>query len=224
MTDTDAIQFMPASAETDRLLVTFGGIAGGFSLPPFEFNRLTQDLGCHRLFIRDLAQAWYQCGVPGLGGTVAQMADGLRARIADIAPRRTVFIGNSMGGFGALLFGALLDVPEVHAFAPQTFVDRRSRLLARDFRWRHQIRGMHRALRREDAVLDLRAPLRQLGQTRFHVHYGTGDRLDSLHARRLENMDAVTLYPQHGVNHALVKDLRDTGVLLPALRKALLLD
>jgi hypothetical protein len=221
VTVTDAIQFMPASAETDRLLVTFGGIAGGFALPPFEFNRLPQDLGSHRLFIRDRAQAWYECGVHGLGGTVAQIADGLRARIADIAPQRTVFIGNSMG-----VFGALLDVPEVNDFAPQTFMDRRSRVLARGFRWRHQTRALHRAraMRREDAVLDLRAPLRQARQTRFHVHYGTDDRLDSLHARRLEKMDAVTLYPQHGGNHALVKDLRDTGVLLPALRKALLLD
>lgn len=37
-------------------------------------------------------------------------------------------------------------------------------------------------------------------------------------------MDAVNLYPQHGGNHALVKDLRDSGVLLPALLKALQLD
>lgn len=221
MTDTNGIQFMPASAsaETDRLLVTFGGIAGGFALPPFEFNRMTQDLGCSRIFVWDLAQAWYQCGVPSLGGTVAQMADGLRARIADIAPRRTAFIRNPMGGFGALL-----DVPEVHAFAPQTFVDRRHRVLARDFRWRHQIRAMHRALQRKDAVLDLRAPLRQAGQTRFHVHYGTGDRLVSLHARRLAVMANVTLHPQHGGNHVLVKDLRDSGVLLHALQKALHID
>lgn len=55
MTDTDAVHFMPASAEIEWLLVTLGGIAGGFALLPFEFNRLTQDIGRHRLFIRDLA-------------------------------------------------------------------------------------------------------------------------------------------------------------------------
>ncbi len=170
-----------------------------------------------------LPSGWQFPG-PQNGAQYARSLRSARIAVTDIAPRRTVFIGNSMGGFGALLFGALLDVHEVHAFAPQTFVDRRSRVLARDFRWHHQIRAMHRSLRREDTVLDLRAPLRQAGQTRFHVHYGTGDRLDSLHARRLKNMDAVTLYPQHGGNHALVKDLRDSGVLLPALRKALLID
>lgn len=210
---------MPASAETDRLLITFGDIPVGLTLPPFQFNRLTQDLCCHRLFIRDLAQAWNQYGVPGLCGTVAHMAEGPRASIAKIAPRRTVLIGNSMGGFGALL-----DVPEVNVVAPQTFLDRRSQMLARNFRWRHQIRAMHRALRREETLLVLHAPLRQAGQPRFHVHYGTGDRLDSFHPMRLENINAITLYPQHGGDHALAKDLRDSGVLLPALRKALLLD
>jgi hypothetical protein len=57
---------------------------------------------------------------------------------------------------------------------------------------------MHHALRRKDAVLDLHAPLRQAGQTRFHVHYGTSDRLDSLHERRLAGMANVTLHPHHG--------------------------
>lgn len=212
-----------AGTRADVLLVAFGGIAGGFALPPFEFNRLTQDLGCNRLFIRDLSQAWYQKGVPGMGDTVRQMVEGLRVKLAALGSQRTVLIGNSMGGFAALMFGGLLNVPEVHAFAPQTFVDFRSRLLAADFRWRHQIRAMHKGLPAQDAMLDVRPVLRAAAGTRFHVYFGTADRLDRLHARRLVGLSNVILHACENGNHALVKDLRDNGVLGAILKKALLI-
>jgi esterase/lipase len=34
------------------------------------------------------------------------------------------FIGNSMGGYAAILFGTLLNIDNIISFAPQTFIDK----------------------------------------------------------------------------------------------------
>ena len=52
-------------------------------------------------------------------------ADGVR-RLLDargLRPNATLVAGSSMGGFGAILLGALLGADDVVAFVPQTFVD-----------------------------------------------------------------------------------------------------
>jgi acetyl esterase/lipase len=45
------------------------------------------------------------------------------SRSADAGVERTVTVGSSAGGYAALLFGHLLEVDEVLAFASQTFLD-----------------------------------------------------------------------------------------------------
>ena len=110
--------------------------------------------------------------------------------------------------------------------APQTYRGQAQPGAGARFPLRHQIGPCTRApANAKDRCLDLRARnAANVADTDSMCTMANWHRLDSLHARRLENMEAVTLYHQHGGNHALVKDLRDTGVLLPALRKALLLD
>ena len=57
---------------------------------------------------------------PACGPDIDSVADHLRTITA--MATEVVMVGNSAGGFGALLFGALLGW-EVHAFTPQTFID-----------------------------------------------------------------------------------------------------
>lgn len=210
------------------LLVAFGGLKGApMGLPPFEFQSLSRAFPVKRMFLRDPAQAWYLRGLPGVAPDLDGVARHLRARVAASGARRVVATGNSMGAWAALLFGALLDVDAVLAFAPQTFLGPVRRWLHRDGRWSGQVREAQRSPTRRPGHLDLRGLLRRLaadhGPPRgaAQVHYGLDEPLDALHARRLAGLPGITLQGHATGGHALVRHLRDSGRLLALLGAAL---
>lgn len=191
-------------------LVAFGGIRGGLGIPPFEFFRVTEGLPVRRVFVRDLDQVWYLRGIRGLGDTLADAAAALRDTLGD--PTRLVTAGNSAGGFGAIAFGALLGADEVHAFAPQTAIDRRHRLRWMDIRWPLEMHHVRR-VRASAEILDLRRLLRVHPGPAVHVHHDTAHGRDRRHAEHLRSSPGVTLHGYPAGGHRLVADLRDDGRL-----------
>jgi hypothetical protein len=210
------------SANSDTLLVAFGGIAAGIGIPPFEFFRMVGELSVKKLFVRDLEQAWYHRGLLGIADDIRGAADYLAVQIAEQRVARTVFVGNSMGGYAAVLFGSLLRANVAHAFAPQTFLGKTSRMLYLDRRWRVPIRKLHRVPYKDAALLDLRRVLSQTkSDTEVHVHFPALHRLDRIHARRLQAIANVTLHSYPTDGHNLVRHLRDTGALRSILLQSL---
>ena len=225
----DVLQSDAALAEDfttggDALLVAFGGLAGApMGLPPFEFRNLSESLSVMRLFVRDPAQAWYQRGLEGLTDDVKSTADHLAERIDHAGAKRVVMVGNSMGGYAALLFGALLDVDAVIAFAPQTFIGRWLRLRHRDGRWSRQVKRAQTAPRGRARQRDLLPLLRGLAPARVaaQIHYGCDEPLDGVHAERLASLSWCHVEGHPVGGHTLVRHLRDGGRLDPMLRAAL---
>jgi acetyl esterase/lipase len=208
----------------DPLLIAFGGIAGRLAMPPFEFFRLTSAVPCGKVFVRDLHQAWYHRGVADLGASIDETASALGDLIASQVPGRVVTIGNSAGGYAALLFGHLVSrIDAVMAFSPQTFIDRTHRLVHRDRRWRREIAALHALDARSRGYLDLRAALRrpEVGSPETHVFASADDRLDRIHARRLAGIRGVTVHEYPSGGHSLIRSLRDRGELAPLLLAAL---
>lgn len=210
------------SAELQRvpgattLYVFFGGIAAGIVIPPFEFYRAARILDGHRLFLRDFAQCWYQVGLVGISRDIPSTVAYLRDRIAELAPARTVLVGNSMGGFAALLFAGLLGNVEAIAFAPQTFVSPWLRWKYRDERWAHQIRRTWRQSFLRAHCWDLRACLAASKGVRAALYVSPADRLDYAHAGHVAALSCVTLHEVAEGGHDVVKTLRDAGAL-PAI-------
>ena len=204
------------------LLVLFGGIAGGVSIPPFEFFRLTATLPIKKLFLRDPLRAWYQRGLPGVGDSVEAVARYLQDLVAAHPVDRIVTVGASAGGFAAILFGNLLGADEVHAFSPQTFIDATNRRRIADERWPEQIAALHQTLSETGPYYDLRNLLHETrSRTRYELHFGRDDALDSLHVAHLADLDNVVSRAYDGGGHQLVRVLRDRGELQPILRRAL---
>lgn len=199
-------------------LVAFGGIRGGVGIPPYEFFRVTDDLPVRRIFVRDLDQVWYLQGIRGLGGTLPEAASALREMIVPSA--RVVTTGNSAGGFAAIAFGALLGADEVHAFSPQTALDRRHRLMWLDLRWWRQMGGVRR-LDVDPDLLDLRRFLDRHAARAVHVHHSADHGRDRRHAKHLAGVRGVTLHPHEGGGHRLVAELRDRGDLDRILTEAI---
>jgi pimeloyl-ACP methyl ester carboxylesterase len=213
------------SSDSDVLIVALGGFAGGMGIPPFEFFKITSEYDTNRVFVRDIPQAMYHVSLPEVPGGV----DGLVARINEQRRahgiRRTVVVGNSGGGYGALLVGALLEADEVLAFSPVSFIGPLGRLVHRD---RRAPMMFLRAWLSRDGnwrYFDIKNVLRTHARnSAFHIYYcSTGEygRLDTTHAMRLAGFPNVSIYRFDSGGHNLVKLLRDEGKLDGILRRAL---
>jgi len=220
----DAHVVFDLETESPTLLVLFGGIAGGVSMPVFEFFRLCAGFPAKKAFLRDPRRGWYQLGIPGVADSPADVRAFLSAAIARARVERVVMAGASAGGFAALLFGSSCGADEVIAFSPQTFVDAENRRLAGDSRWPEQIDALHKALAADgrSATLDLLDVLPTApDKTRYQVHVSTYDPLDMFHAQRIADRGGVEIFEHERGGHQLVKTLRDRGLLQPMLLQAL---
>jgi hypothetical protein len=114
--------FVQGSSESKtNLFVTFGGLAMSMDgIPPFEFcNILNKILPQYdKYFYIDKKQTWYHKGMEGISKNIPETVEYLREKISGYD--KVYFIGNSSGGYAALLFGSLLGVDKILAFQPQT--------------------------------------------------------------------------------------------------------
>ena len=196
--------------ESKNLLVTFGGISQGIGIPVFEFFNSVKELDCDKIFIRDFHQGWYQKGVDDHIDSVQGLTDYLQQTIDKHNYQKVLFMGNSMGGYAAILFGNLLQVDQILAFAPQTFISSRMRLRHLDFRWKNQMKRIQSYKKEQPHYFNLKDFLNN--DTRYiptNIYYSPKHRLDRLHAENLKGMDNVTLHPIEKGGHAVVKTLRD---------------
>ena len=204
-----AIDLSPSSRS---ILIAFGGIYGALGIAPFEFFNLTKNYEVNRIYIRDLYQSWYHKGLPGLAKDIQDIALFLKYAVEKTKVERVVLVGNSMGGYAAILFGALIDANEVHAFSPQTFIDKMNREFYRDNRWENQLNKVY--LFTESKFYDLASLVdRYTGRCRFHIHYSPVDKLDKLHAERLGKFTATSLHPYNIGGHAVIQHLKESGML-----------
>ena len=202
------------------LLVAFGGIAGKVGILPFEFFNLTRDIEANKIYIRDLEQVWYQRGLPDVATDIDGIASFLAEKREEIEPSRMVLVGNSMGGYAAIVIGTLLDADRVLAFAPQTFIDRPHRFMYRDRRWPEQMRHVHRAPNAR--YLDAKPLLRRLNPScKTDIFYSRYDRLDRIHAERLNFAPNVHTHALGEGGHSVIKHMRSSGALTSVVRDAL---
>ncbi len=113
---------LSTSKDNSKLYFFFGGIASGIAMPPFEFYRASKILSHSKVFFRDINQTWYQQGLPGLGNDLYATKSYIELLIDKQRPEKIFFIGNSMGGYAAILFSVLIGKGNAIAFAPQTFI------------------------------------------------------------------------------------------------------
>lgn len=198
-----------------NLLVTFGGINKGMGIPVFEFYKTIADIRCDKVLIRDLHQTWYQRGVDSKINTLQKLVAELEKIISNSKYESICFVGNSMGGFAAILFGILLEIDNVIAFAPQSFVSKRLRFWYRDRRWPQQIKNINKKEIHEQKILDLNrlAINSHVIKPKINIFYSKNHRLDRIHSERLKNLNNVTLHPLQEGGHGVVKLLKERGQL-----------
>ena len=123
---------MELGGESKTLLITFAGISGAVGLYPFEFFKITKGFDIDKIFIRDLEQSWYHKGMRDISGSIEESAKYLKSIIKENNYKKVVCLGNSMGGYAAIVVGYLIKADTVLSFSPQTFLDTKNRQKYKD--------------------------------------------------------------------------------------------
>jgi pimeloyl-ACP methyl ester carboxylesterase len=216
VTETKSPVLEDFNSKSNKLYILFGGIAAAMGMPPFEFYNSSRIIKENKIFLRDFSQSWYQCGLPGIGETVYDICNYLDKKINQIDPDEVFFVGNSMGGFAAILFAALLEYGKAIAFCPQTFISPFRRFFYGDWRWKRQIFNMYKAtlLRKPRPIYDLKKILsgRSSGYI-AEIYVSRNDRLDLIHAKRIEELKCICVHKYDVAGHNLVKYFRDNDQL-----------
>ncbi len=84
-------------------------------MPPFEFYKASGIINENKIFFKDFYQRWYHAGLAGISKDIDSTALYIENAINEIDPEKTYFVGNSMCGYAAILFHALLGKGEREA-------------------------------------------------------------------------------------------------------------
>ena len=206
-----------------NLLVSFGGMMQGLGIPVFEFFNSISDIPCDKIFLRDFHQAWYQKGVDDELDHIEKIIEYLKQIISQNEYKKVCFLGNSMGGYGAILFGNILQVDRVLAFAPQSFINRWHRLINGDRRCQEQAENMYSFKNKRVDFFDLKKYLKNNppNKTILDIFYSPNHVLDKKHAERLKKIKNVVLHPIQKGGHEVVKTVRNNGQLKAIIKSTL---
>jgi len=205
---------MEISEKGRNLYLFFGGLYTGITMPPFEFYNASKIMQEKKIFFRDLSQCWYHRGLKGVSRDIPQTALYIRAQIDQLQPRKVFFVGNSMGGYAAILFSALVGMGEAIAFAPQTFLSPSQRRFHNDTRWQSRILRMRFKAMFKKKFWDLRPVLMEKGQPeKISVFVSQEHDMDMIHAAHIDQAPHVHVHVFEGGGHGIVKKMRDEGKL-----------
>lgn len=190
----------PGSTQT---VISFAGLALVPGMPPREFWRSLSGFDVNVLLAKDFKQCWYQQGLLGLAGTVAETTELLRRAVPE-GQTTTATLGSSAGGYAAILFGVLMGVDKIVAFGPQTLLN--SRVFAKF----ENAQSVFADLVREgrdylDLVEVIKANPGFAGKIR--IYYSQSNEVDREAAERLAVFDFVEVLPHPGEAHGVAREM-----------------
>lgn len=172
----------------------------------FEWVNTVSALGVHGLYFRDTFQHWFHAGCRGYSASLEHSVLLVEAYIASHSIEKVITIGSSMGGHGALLFGALLGVDHVIAFSPQVNMDHNWLLPHGDLRWQLKASEINHSAY---DYLNLAELLHSRRPKETSLFYDSAVGLDELHARTLQGLPGVELTDlrkgEHEVAYVMAK-------------------
>jgi hypothetical protein len=197
------ISHAPGNSEGGDVVVAFAGVGHALQgVAHEEFARTLREPHAVKeaYFVVDKDRSWYNATADDILTELGPRLDG----------RRVLLLGNSMGGFGAILFSGLLPQSQtVLSFSPQFSV--RRQIAPFETRWQEYIDSI-RNWQFDTCVSSPSNPAAK------YVFFGVGDRRDAGHAELLRQVGDpsihILLLPEAG--HGAIRHLRDVA-LLPRL-------
>jgi len=198
-------------ADSEVLLITFSGVGIGIGVPFFEFLKALTPFNIRKIVVRDVHKSWYHAGLEGVSNDIDGSIPALKELIEKSGAKSVIVLGNSMGGYAALLYGALLGVDEVLAFAPTTFADNWNRI--KNFDYRRMYKYLRQSPVKSPKYYDL-AKVPGMDHPDIHIFFDNKFRTDRAHAEHLaRHHKNVSLYRYEGGRHGVIKVIKKMGDL-----------
>jgi hypothetical protein len=206
--------------ESDTLVISFGGLMG--RRPIHEGGRFLSGWPVKRVLVRDLEGVWYQRGVRGVGDSVPEVARELKDLVGRSEAARVITTGGSAGGFGALLFGALIEADLTVVFSAQSVIDPKMREELGDRRWGTSVDRLVELCGEAPPHGDVIPAIESRERPgAVEMHYAEDEPLDVEHAERLAHLEGVELHPREKGGHHLARRLQRSGEYAQILKRAM---
>lgn len=187
-----------------RLIVFF--TATGAEPGAFNFWQAAQDISSDTnvLLVNGWSNTWYQDGVRGLGENIEETLKSIRFYCEERGITQIFCSGQSMGGYGALLFAGLLGGKAI-AFGAETVLDLPHSQYSR---------------KANRTVPILYGNLRETFASGLNAVLLAGERdpVDIYCAKQLQGLPGVTIKTMRFVGHGPAGHLRNRKRLIPFLR------
>ncbi len=194
------------SHSSEIMIIAFGAMGNIDSgEAPFEFIKTLKNLNVSKVFLRDINRSWYHTGMYEISEDIEGTVSFLKEQINRSAAKRVICIGNSMGGYAALLFGILLKVDYILTFAPQTSLKKIDLIMSKQ-----QIKHVHNHF--SNTYFDINEVLTTyLNTSSIHIYYDPSIARDKVHAMHISRHSNVYLHKCDGLGHILHCSLMKTG-------------
>ena len=170
----------------------------------YRFN----DCKFNRLFVGDLNNSWWHTGYEGLSGYGPYaLRDFLLEKTKESGATKTLYLGVSMGGYGAVLLGCLTNATKVMAFSPQTYLTEK--------RWiKSELHKKFKGYDIDESLTDLKRVLEKTNnhKTIYKIWYGKKNKNDSKAIKRISHIDNVFVNTVESKKHNVAKIVIDSGV------------
>lgn len=184
-----------------------------FGVASADFFSLSKSWPVRRVYVRNLRPT---IGQPhSLGNSIEAIAASLAGLVGNHGP--VVFAGGSLGGFHALLLGALLGIDRVLALGPSTSIRPEVLEAAGDHRWDDYLAAATPGW--VSKYGDISEIWRKYARTPTRLHYSYRHREYCFQAEHLADEPNVTLVPHY--NELFLPSMVRSGALAAELSAAL---
>ena len=172
---------------------------GGIDVQEEEFSRTLDAIVGTTIFVTDKTRSW---------GNAFDFS-AVQQQIAGMIEGKSLHaIGNSMGGYLAVLSSHFFDIETCIAFSPQYSID--PEIVPKEKRWRK-----YREHIKQIRYPSLGAYINQT--TRYHLFFGD-DARETYHANLFPDLPNISKTVFADTNHTLVRHLKDNKTLYPLIK------
>lgn len=205
--EDDGLRVTRTDGQSACLVVSFSGIGlGDSACPAEEFIATASDKGRHpTLFVMDKRRSWLNA--PGLLERIVSIVE---AEARRLGAATICTIGNSMGGFMALMLPGFTRVHHALALSPQYSVDRR--VNPDEWRWANYV----------DRIEDFRHPTLEghlTDETRYTVVHG-GHRREVPQLTGFPRFPTLVHFIRPGLAHGVARFLKMQQIQHPLAQAA----
>lgn len=180
---------------SDRLVVYFSSASSTKSFEGFSLMAKYPD---NKLFIKDPYRSWYQGSEQGVFKSADELLVYLRNIVSKFEKNKIIFIGASMGAYGALLFGIQLDVGKIIAFSPQIILNSKLPFSPKN----------------KAKYADISTLIQQNKHCNIDIWFGEEEPVDIYQIYHILTAQKVNLLPVKGSAHNILYQFKEKVVLV----------